>query len=60
MSYGERSCLQYGRCDIGAAEQCNVDCSKYDNDHVTKPDSTPKITIKKDGIIGPNFRFRRH
>ena len=33
MSWGERSCTHYGRCNYGSTmDSCNVDCPYYDLD----------------------------
>jgi len=44
MSWGERSCKRPCRCPQKCKmETCNVDCSSYEWDGVTKPDSASKI-----------------
>ena len=43
MSWGERSCVNSGKCPIPDEcniSTCNVDCREYSWDGVTKPDST--------------------
>jgi len=45
MSWGERSCKFYGQCpcpDQCTMSTCNVDCTEYDWDKKTAPDSKPK------------------
>jgi len=41
MSYGERSCVYYGRCHISTMSGCNVDCKSYRWDGETETDSDP-------------------
>ena len=47
MSYGERSCSYYGRCNRGTIDTCNVDCKYYVWDSETEPDSEPAGMYQK-------------
>jgi hypothetical protein len=38
MSTGERSCIQFGKCEFEGL-YCTVDCKGYEWDKKTKPDT---------------------
>lgn len=43
MSWGERSCVVFGKCDIANEKICNVDCLSY-RCNGEPPDSVAKFT----------------
>ncbi len=54
MSWGERSCKNFGKCDKNPTMlDCNVNCTGYEWDGQTKPDSKParvdymKVTYRR-------------
>jgi hypothetical protein len=48
MSWGERSCTHSAVWEHYCKEEdCNVNCSHYDWDGITKPDSAKKIATQK-------------
>ena len=42
MSWGERSCEQYGKCELATMKTCNPDCIEYKSNG-KEPDVAPKI-----------------
>ena len=52
MSWGERSCKDFGMC-VRKVKKCNVDCVDYEWDGVNNPDSRPArvdsviVTVKR-------------
>lgn len=51
MSWGERSCENYGHCTFAEMHTCNVECNQYRFDGITKPDSYPateRIQMRRD------------
>lgn len=39
MSTGERSCVNYGSCNLNTAGQCSISCSNYEWDKEREPDT---------------------
>lgn len=55
MSWGERSCINFGNCDLNPTIlDCNVDCDKYKHDEITDKDSVLEI----DSLNRQNASYR--
>ena len=54
MSWGERSCIYYGRCILSTPKNCNISCLRYTWDKVKTPDTFQKDKKEMDSLFYSN------